>query len=105
MVWSIGFFFASRQVIHHRYKQFFDLDEQDKQDDNEGVDDVAEVSPKQNTARFYFSLSLALVKEDITKLEHIQQMPVYLILNTASFIKDKHIQEQNELKKLNKNKL
>ena len=81
------------------------MDEQDEQTDNEGMDDVAEISPKQITARFYFNLSYLIAKEDITKLEHIEQMPVYLILNTASLIKDRNTQEQNELKKLKNNKL
>ena len=81
------------------------MDEQDEPTDNEGVDDDAPISPKQTAARFYFNLSYIIAKEDITKLEHIQQMPVYLILNIASLIKDKNIQEQNALKKLNNNKL
>ena len=81
------------------------MDEQDERDDNEAVDETTDLGPAQNTARFYFALTFNLAKEDLTKIKQIEEMPVYLVLNTASHIKDKNIAEINELKKLKGSKL
>jgi len=45
-------------------------------------------------------LTYQLAKEDLTKFHQIEDMSVYLCLNTASLIKDKIISEQNEMKKI-----
>jgi hypothetical protein len=42
---------------------------------------------------------MGLAQNDITKFSQINQLPVYLVLNTASIQKDERIREQNELKK------
>jgi len=68
--------------------------------DTQGDEDVTQMDPTQSAARYYFTLTLSLANQDITKIEQINQLPVYLVLNTASLIKDQRIQEQNELKKL-----
>jgi hypothetical protein len=39
-----------------------------------------------------------LAKEDLTKFDWINEMNIYLCLNTASMMKDRIIQQQNELK-------
>ena len=81
------------------------MDDQDKPIDDETLDETPDMSKEQITARFYFALTLSLCKEDLTKIQQIEEMPVYLILNTASHIKDRQIQEMNELKKLQNKKL
>jgi hypothetical protein len=61
------------------------------------------MAPKEATSRFYFSLTFQLAGEDITKVTQINQMPLYLILNGASLLKDKRIKEMNEIKKMEQN--
>jgi len=68
--------------------------------DNEGVDESPQVSKKENTTRFYFTLQYELSNQDITKFEQIETMNVYLVLSTASLLKDRRIKEQNEVRKL-----
>jgi hypothetical protein len=58
------------------------------------------MAPSQAAARFYFQLTYSLAKEDLTKFERINETNVYLCLNTASLMKDKIVQQQNELKKI-----
>jgi hypothetical protein len=94
------FFFSNRQVIHHRFRKFFEIQDEDNDDTTEGVEDTPKIRPKEATARFYFTLTFQLAGEDITKLKQIENMSVYLVLNAASLLKDKRIQEMNELKKL-----
>ena len=60
-----------------------------------------EMAPREAAARFYFQLTLSLSQEDLTKMSQINSLPVYLVLNTASIIKDERTREQNEIKKLN----
>jgi len=61
----------------------------------------ATMAPKEAAARFYFQLTLGLSQQDLTKMSQINSLPVYLVLNTASIIKDERIREQNEMKQLN----
>jgi hypothetical protein len=56
------------------------------------------MAPSESTARFYFQLTYSLAKEDLTKFDRINEMNIYLCLNTASIMKDRIIQQQNELK-------
>lgn len=58
------------------------------------------MAPSEAAARFYFQLTYSLAKEDITKFDRINETNVYLCLNTASLMKDKIVQQQNELKKI-----
>jgi len=51
-------------------------------------------------ARFYFELTFQLSNDDITKFDGLNKTNMYLCLNAASLIKDRIIQQQNELKKL-----
>lgn len=72
------------------------MDETKEQTEEDGP----QMDPVQSAARYYFTLTLSLANQDITKITQINQLPVYLVLNTASLLKDQRIQEQNELKKL-----
>ena len=56
------------------------------------------MAPSESAARFYFQLTYSLAKEDLTKFDRINEMNNYLCLNTASIMKDRIIQQQNELK-------
>jgi hypothetical protein len=56
------------------------------------------MAPSESAARFYFQLTYSLAKEDLTKFDRINEMNIYLCLNTASMMKDRIIQQQNELK-------
>lgn len=76
------------------------MEDKDEQTGDEGVEDFATLHPREATARFYFTLTFALAKEDITKIKQIENMSVYLVLNTASLLKDKRIQEMNEIRKM-----
>jgi len=94
------FFFSNLRVIHFNYKEFFGTDPEDEQVDIEGVEDDAQISKKEMVSRFYFGLTYKLTGEDITKFEQIEQMSVYLCLNTASLIKDRIEQEKKQIEKL-----
>lgn len=74
--------------------------DQDSQDGESSNEDTPQMAPSQATARFYYELTYKLANEDITKFEAIDNLNVYLCLNTASLIKDRIIQEKNEIKKL-----
>ena len=100
MVWFSQFFFAHITRVHKSYKQFFEHQDQDNKNDEADNEDSSYTPASQNTARFYFGLTYKLAKEDITKFEEIDNLSVYLCLNTASLIKDQVIKEQNEIKRL-----
>lgn len=100
MVLMCQFFFSNRKVIHHRYKQFFEVEQTDRETDDTGVDETPQISPKESTSRFYFTLQYEISGQDVTKFEQIEQMSVYLILNISSLMKDRRIKEQNELRQL-----
>lgn len=63
-------------------------------------EDSTPMAPSEATARYYFELTYQLTGEDITKFDRLNDMNVYLCLNTASLIKDRVIKQQNELKKI-----
>jgi hypothetical protein len=94
------FFFAHKSSISRKYKEFFGGEEEVEQDTETDTEEVTQIPPSQATARFYFQLNYQLAKEDLTKFHQIEEMSVYLCLNTASLIKDRIISEQNEMKKL-----
>lgn len=58
------------------------------------------MAPSESAARFYFQLTYSLAKEDLTKFDRINESNLYLCLNTASLMKDRIVQQQNELKKI-----
>ena len=93
------FFFANRKAVHFRYKELFGIDEQVEQVDDEGVQDTPQMDPRQAAARYYFNLTYQISGEDITKFRQMETMSVYLVLNTASLIKDRIIKEKEEQKK------
>lgn len=94
------FFFAHKSSISRKYKEFFGNEEQVETDIESDSEETTTIPPSEATARFYFQLTYQLAKEDLTKFHQIEEMNVYLCLNTASLIKDRIIQEQNEMKKL-----
>lgn len=102
MVGSSKFFFSNVNFVHQQYKEFFGIDEQSKQTDTEGVDDSPEVASKENTIRFYFSLTYQLAGEDVTKVQQMDDIPMYLCLNVAALIKERHDKEQDEIRKMNR---
>lgn len=61
------------------------------------------MAPKEATARFYFSASLELCQNDITKMSHIDKLPIYLCLSTLARNKDIREAERREIEKI-KNK-
>ena len=76
------------------------IDEQSKQDDDEGVGDSPEMASKENTIRFYFTLTYQLAGEDITKVQQMDDIPMYLCLNVAALLKERHDKEQEEIRKM-----
>jgi hypothetical protein len=100
MVGSIGFFFGNRKHIHNLYEEFFGIDPEDTTEDNKGVEDDAEVDAKGSTARFYFTLTYRLAKEDVTKFNQVENTNLYLCLNTASLMKEEIERQKEEMKKL-----
>ena len=76
------------------------MDEKDERPDNEGVGDSPEMAKKETTVRFYFTLTYQLAGEDITKVEHMDDIPMYLCLNVASLMKERHDKEQEEIRKM-----
>ena len=102
MAWSLHFFFANRNHIHKLYKEFFGVDDENEVSDNEGAEDDAEIHSKETTARFYFTLTYQLAKEDVTKFNEVENTNLYLCLNTASIMKERIEKEKEEIRKMEK---
>lgn len=103
MVWMCTGFFLHKQRIHHQYKEYFGIEDENVQVDEEGDKDTPKVAPKEATARFYFNASIELCGNDITKMRLIDKLPVYLCLNALSRNKDIREAERREIEKM-KNK-
>lgn len=97
------FFFSNKRNVYERYAEFFEYENQNKQMDSEGLGDTSKVDIKENTIRFYFALSYNLAKEDITKIQQIDELPLYLCLNISALVKERYLKEKQELDKLRKN--
>jgi hypothetical protein len=96
------FFFSNRNNIYQQYKEFFDVDEQNQPDDSEGVADTTKMGKKEAAFRYYFSITLNLAGEDITKINQIDELPLLLCLNTASMMKERVQKQNEEMKKMEK---
>ena len=103
MVRSFNFFFANIKRIHNAYRHFFESEDEDREVPETTEEDTTEMAPSETTARFYFELTYQLSTEDITKIEQLNDMNMYLCLSTASLIKDRVIKQQNEIKQMKKN--
>lgn len=66
------------------------------------MDDSPKMDKVQATIRFYFTLTYQLCGEDITKMEQMDDVNTYLCLNVASLLKERHLKEQEEIRKMNK---
>lgn len=62
--------------------------------------DSPEMASKENTVRFYFNLTYQLAGEDITKVQQMDDIPMYLCLNVAALLKERHDKEQEEIRKM-----
>lgn len=102
MVRGRSFFFGNRKNIHRQYESFFGVEDKNSDEDNEILDDDAEVVEKGSTARFYFTLTYRLAKEDITRFEEVENMNLYLCLNAASLMKEENEKQQEEIRKMKK---
>lgn len=100
MVRSIHFFFASIKRVHQQYRNFFESEEEDRELPETSDEDTPQIPPSETAIRFYFELTYQLANEDITKIERLNEMNMYLCLHTASLLKDRAIKQQMELKKL-----
>ena len=96
-------FFSRKQQIYHQYAEFFEYDPKNQPVDSDGVEQDAKVDKKQNTIRFYFNLTYQLAGDDITKMEQIDSISVYLCLNVAALIKERYLKEKEELDKMKRN--
>jgi hypothetical protein len=103
LVWIGTGFFLHQQHIHNRYKEYYGIPDETPQTDGEGSEDVPKMAPKEATARFYFTASLELCQNDITKMSHIDKLPIYLCLSTLARNKDIREAERREIEKI-KNK-
>jgi hypothetical protein len=102
LVISQRFFFGSRKHIHQQYQGFFGTDPEDADKNDKLLEDDAEVDEKGSTARFYFTLTYQLAKEDITKFGEVENTNLYLCLSTASLMKDRADQQREEMRKMEK---
>ena len=78
------------------------MDEQSQQMDDEGVADTPKMGKKEAAFRYYFSITLNLAGEDITKVNQIDELPLLLCLNTASIMKERADKQREEMKKIEK---
>lgn len=60
------------------------------------------MAAKEATARFYFAKTIELAQNDITRIAHIDKMPLYLCLNTLAYNKDIREAERREIEKIKK---
>ena len=100
MVRSFGFFFSNRKYIHNLYKEFFGYDTPTTKEDDSKLEEDAEVSEKDSTSRFYFTLLYRLAKEDITKSDEVETSPLYLCLNVASIMKEEYERQKEDYDKM-----
>jgi len=98
--WFCRFFFSNRRVIYHQYKEFFGVEEQSEREGDEGVEDTPQIPPQEATARFYLTLLYTLAKKDITKIEEVEKLPLYLCLNISAMIKEQRDREEEEYRKM-----
>ena len=96
-------FFFHKSNIHKRYKEYFGITDEDLSSDGEGDESVPKMAPQEATARYYFTATLELCNNDITKVKLIDNLPIYLCLNTLARNKDIREAEKRELQKM-KNK-
>jgi hypothetical protein len=57
---------------------------------------------KEAAFRYYFTITLNLSGDDITKINQIDELPLLLCLNTASIMKERMEKQREELKKMEK---
>ena len=100
MVWCDDFFFANIKKVHQQYRNFFETEDEDREISIPDDDETPQMAPSESAIRFYFELTYQLAKEDITKIDQLNELNMYLCLHTASLLKDRAIKQQNELKKL-----
>jgi len=98
----VWFFFASKLSLYQQFAEFFEYNEQTKQPDSEGMDDSPKMDKANATIRYYFNLTYNLAKEDITKMEQIDEINVYLCLSTLSLMKERYEKEMEEYRKMEK---
>lgn len=78
------------------------MDEQHQQEDSDGVGDTTKMGKKEAAFRYYFSITLNLAGDDITKINQIDELPLLLCLNTASIMKERMVKQREEMKKMEK---
>lgn len=100
MVWCCTIFFFNKSNIHKRYKEYFGTPDEDDKIPEERDENISKMGAKEATARFYFAASLELCQNDITRLTHIDSLPIYLCLNTLSFNKDIRERERREIERM-----
>jgi len=93
-------FFSRRKLVYEQYREFFEVGEENQSEDNAGVEGDAKIPPKEATARFYFSLTYQLAKEDITKMIDVENLPIFLCLNVAALMKERYEKEKMEMEKM-----
>ena len=100
MVWLRKFFFAHKQRIHHQYKEFYGVEDEDREVSETVEKDTPEIPATEATARFYFQLTYLLSGDKITEYDRVNDLNMYLCLNTASLIKERRLKEQEEIRKI-----
>lgn len=100
MVWNGQFFFSHRKRVHFQYRKFYESEDEANQNDDPDNEAPPEMAPSEGAARFYFQLTMSLANDDLTKWDRINETNAYLCLSTAAMMKDKVIQQQNEIKKM-----
>ena len=78
------------------------MDEQNEPEDKDGVGDTPKMGKKEAAFRYYFTITLNLSGDDITKINQIDELPLLLCLNTASIMKERMEKQREELKKMEK---
>ena len=100
MVWSGELFFSNKLRVYEQYAEFFEYDAQSKSTNNEGMGDTPEMDKTQTTIRFYFALTLQLAQDDVTKIQQIDNQPLYLCLNTSALFKERYMKQKEEIDKI-----
>jgi len=64
------------------------------------MEETSEIPAKEVTARYYFTLLFDLANKDVTRIEEVENLPLYLCLNTAAMKKEIREQEKAEYDKI-----
>ena len=79
---------------------FYGYEDEDREVPETVEEDTPQLPASEGTARFYFQLTYLLAGDRVTDYDRVNDLNMYLCLNTASLIKERRLKEQEEIRKI-----